>query len=668
MLHGIHANKIEMTTNREKYLREYAEQKGLSLMIIPLKGDDNGDVSFDCSGKNPFALLYYYDEAKEDSANEYVAIFYHEFNGDNSFFLSHEQQEARFVDVLDIPAGISLSVFRKTVECRMIIDRRCRFVVGMDLTEPYIQPSLYNIGNYPKDKENFVLVDVADLLEEIHPEKINVDADQLFVYQNAEHSEWQQSTFTAIDARIRKKTSNNAPYQCLEAFYLDQNCVVYQSGALPFYFDASKGGAYISDDSAVWKVKQGKVIPQYLMMQLYSTYAVNQYFSQFRITNGQVLSGTYIYLPEGDDDFSLYEQQRLFVKARTEAIQTFAMKYGVSMDADGHLSASHFLQGGKYQIVEHIDNGGFGKVYHAIAKGRGAKQNVALKELFVREYCRRKNFSEMVTVSPANQKDYERQKSKFVDEYNILQKVGQKTPYVPRLMSDVFSENNTLYYALQYIDNGTLWHHCQEQDIDAQDKLRIICQAGIALHHAHDQNYLHLDVTPVNIMVDSQGNGVLIDFGNSKHYSVEESKFTSVANAAHTRCFAPPELMQQVVGQYSMEMDVYSLALTLFTALTGKVPECQTANGNFGKNIDKHLKEASVAECIRQAIGKAVKYNAEDRYHTIRDFLLALLPAITDEQLRGEIEKLTCVTGFMSSTHKINPTDGQHSDFIPLSE
>lgn len=637
-----------MTTDREKYLREYADQQELLLMIVPLKGD--GYVSFDCSGKNPFALLYYYDEAKEDSVKDYVAIFYHEFSGDNSFSLSLEQQEARFVDVLDVPADVSLSIFRKAVECRMKVDRRCRFVIGMDMTKPYIQPSLYYIGNYPKDKEDFVLIDVADLLEEIHLEKTNVDADQLCVYQNAEHTEWQQSTLTAQDAHIRKNITNNAVHQCQEAFYLDQNCVVYQSGALPFYFDASKGGAYVSGDSAVWKVKQGKVIPQYLMMQLYSTYAVNQYFSQVRIINAQVFSGTYIYLPEDVGDFSLYEQQRLFVKARTEVIQTFAMKYGVSMEADGQLPASHFLQGGKYQIIEHIDNGGFGKVYHAIAKGRGAKQNVALKELFVREYCRRRDFSEMVTVAPANEKDYERQKSKFIDEYNILQKVGQRTSYVPKLMSTVFSENNTLYYALQYFDNGTLWHHCQEKDIDAQDKLRIVCQAGIALHHAHDLNYLHLDVTPVNIMLDSQGNGVLIDF-----------------NAAHTRCFAPPELMQQVVGQYSMEMDVYSLALTLFTALTGKVPECQTANGNFGKNIDKHLKEASVAECIRQAIGKAVKYNAEDRYHTIRDFLLALLPAITDEQLRGEIEKLTCVTGFMASTHKINPA-GQHSDFIPLSE
>lgn len=656
-----------MTTAREEYLREYAEQQGLLLMIVPLKCDCYGYVSFDCSGKNPFALLYYYDEAKEDSVNEYVAIFYHEYGEDNSFSLSQEQQEARFVDVLDIPADVSLSIFRNAVECRMKVDRRCRFVIGMDFTEPYVQPSLYYIGNYPKDKANFVQVDVADLLEEIHLEKTNVDADQLCVYQNAEHTEWQQSTLTAQDAHIRKNITNNVVHQCQEAFYLEQNCVVYQSGALPFYFDASKGGAYVSGDSAVWKVKQGKVIPQYLMMQLYSTYAVNQYFSQFRIINAQVLSGTYIYLPEGVDDFSLYEQQRLFVKARTEVIQTFAMKYGVSMEADGQLPASHFLQGGKYQIIEHIDNGGFGKVYHATEKEHGVNQDVALKELFVREYCRRKDFSEIVTVAPANEKDYERQKSKFIDEYNILQKVGQRTSYVPKLMSTVFSENNTLYYALQYFDNGTLWHHCQEKDIDAQDKLRIVCQAGIALHHAHDLNYLHLDVTPVNIMVDSQGNGLLIDFGNSKHYSVEQNKFTSVANAAHTRCFAPPELMQQVVGQYSMEMDVYSLALTLFTALTGKVPKCQTANGNFGKNIDKHLKEASVAECIRQAIGKAVKYNAEDRYHTIRDFLLALLPAITDEQLRGEIEKLTCVTGFMASTHK-NPADGQHSDFIPLSE
>lgn len=632
-----------MATDREKYLREYAKQQGLFVEIVP-----NAHLveTYDCHEKNPELLVYYFDGGIGVTCTYYLAIFY-----TSSQFTS----TAKVVDTKDLLSGFcSISDFKSIVEER--IRQRCpqRLAVSEDRI---FLGSNYYISDPPEPRDGFRLVEIAELLEEIHPEIQQIPENHPFVYLGADN--WSPTVFDVIFTADDAKEMEYSGTDPASRYLLVQDCMVFENGTpAPFYFNASHGNAYANSDASIWKVKQDKVLPQYLMMELCCRYAIWQYESINVHQAHFLFTEKYIYLPEGDDYFSLYEQQRLFVKARTEAIQTFAMKYGVSMEGDGQLSASHFLQGGKYQIIEHIDNGGFGKVYHAIEKGRGAKQDVALKELFVREYCRRKDFSEMITVAPANEKDYERQKSKFVDEYNILQKVGQRTSYVPKLMSTVFSENNTLYYAMQYFDNGTLWHHCQEKDIDAQDKLRIVCQAGIALHHAHDLNYLHLDVTPVNIMLDSQGYGVLIDFGNS----------TSIANAAHTRCFAPPELMQQVVGQYSMEMDVYSLALTLFTALTGKVPECQTANGNFGKNIDKHLKEASVAECIRQAIGKAVKYNAEDRYQTVRDFLLALLPAITDEQLRGEIEKLTCVTGFMASTHKINPTDGQHSDFIPLSE
>lgn len=452
--------------------------------------------------------------------------------------------------------------------------------------------------------------------------------------------------------------------------YLDTTCIILLDR--PYLFNAAYGPV-VMPDAPSFSINTDIINPQYLIMQLYEDYARNQLTDMRQLTDmekSRQLLDTWIYVPYNNSDMSIYEQHQIFIKHRDEELRRIVMASGARMgDGDG-LSPSTLIHNGKYQIIEDLDNGGFGKIYHAIEKARGAKRDVALKELFVRQYCRRRDFSEMVTVSPANEKDYNRQKSKFTDEYNILRQVRERTEYVPELMSDIFSENNTMYYAMQYIDNGTLWHHSYtEKDIDTQDKLRIISQAGIALHHAHDLDYLHLDVTPVNIMVDNTGKGILIDFGNSKHYSAQENKITSIGNAAHTKHFAPPELMQQVVGQYTMEMDVYSLAMTLFATLTAAIPKDRTNPADhYPSYIQEELTKQGIDPHIQHAIVKATHYKAEDRYPTVRDFLHALLPAIHDEQLIKEITALQPITGFNIEKHKPNPSEGETADYTPLSE
>lgn len=450
--------------------------------------------------------------------------------------------------------------------------------------------------------------------------------------------------------------------------YLDKTCIILQDK--PYLFNAAYGPV-VTPDVPCFSINTDVINPHYLLMQLYEGYVKNQYAGTGLLTDrekSRQLLDTWIYIPAGDPSMSLYEQHRIYLHHRDGELKRIVIASGARMgDGDG-LAPSTLIHNGKYQIMEDLDSGGFGKVYKASYRQGCVRRTVALKELFVREYCRRKEFSEMVMVASANEKDYERQKSKFVDEYNILYKVGRKTKYVPEMVSEVFDENNTKYYAMQFIDNGTVWDHRDDHEVTVQDKLRLICHAGIALHHAHDLDYLHLDVSPLNIMVDNNGKGILIDFGNSKHYSVEESKFTSVGNAAHTRCFAPPELMQQVVGQYYMEMDVYSLAMTLFSVLTTLVPRDRCVGDDHEAYVSASLSNCDVPENIKTAIVKATQYEVNDRYPTVRDFLLDLLPAIGDEGLRNEITALQPVTGFNIDKHKINHAEGDMADYIPLSE
>lgn len=662
-----------MYSEKETYLRRIAEQRGLSIELLAMT--DDACTAFNTDWKMPKVVVYF-----QGTGYDGVAVLYEQLQepdenveGYNPFlpeFLPPSPENAIIVDMTGLPSDISFDEFNKTFDDNTA-NSESRPLVDSGFMSVYLDKALYTI---PQCKEGFCLVCVADLLEEINPKLVDATYTQKYVFQTEKERNPFNSTLTALDCRVKDDDPFLGVLDGVDqpAYEINEDCLVYEHGnVLPFYFKADKGKGIVSKDSIVWRIKENRVLPQYLMIQLYEDYALRQYFvngRDLRIGKGGPFTHTFIYIPQGDEDFSLYEQRRIYVEKRAEAIEAFARKNGALFANDYQLSPTALLQNGKYQILEHIDNGGFGKVYKASYKQGCVRRTVALKELFVREYCRRKEFSEMVMVASANEKDYERQKSKFVDEYNILYKVGKKTKYVPELVSEVFDENNTKYYAMQFIDNGTIWDHRDDREVKVQDMLRLICHAGIALHHAHDLDYLHLDVSPLNIMVDNDGKGILIDFGNSKHYSVEENKFTSVGNAAHTRCFAPPELMQQVVGQYYMEMDVYSLAMTLFSVLTTMVPRYRSVGDNHEAYINDSLTKYSISDNIQRAIVKATQYEVNDRYPTIRDFLLDLLPAIDDEELCKEIKTLQPVTGFDIDRHKVSPDDTSKADYIPLSE
>ena len=117
-----------------------------------------------------------------------------------------------------------------------------------------------------------------------------------------------------------------------------------------------------------------------------------------------------------------------------------------------HLQNNTLLQGGKYKIVRFIASGGFGCTYEAHHTLLDLR--VALKEFFVSDFCNRNEDTGDVSVGTQSKMElYGKLKKKFLEEARSLYKM--KHPGIVRVI-DVFEENGTAYYAMEYIDGESL--------------------------------------------------------------------------------------------------------------------------------------------------------------------------------------------------------------------
>ena len=181
------------------------------------------------------------------------------------------------------------------------------------------------------------------------------------------------------------------------------------------------------------------------------------------------------------------------------------------------LQQSSTLQGGKYIIKKVLGQGGFGITY--LAEQKNLDRQVAVKEFFFRDYCDRGSdentmtMGNSVVLSPL----VSRFKEKFIKESRIISHLDH--PNIVKIL-DVFEENNTAYYVMEYIPGVTLADIVSSRGpLTEKIAVGFILEVAKALEYIHSQHINHLDVKPANIMVRQNDNHVfLLDFGTSKQY------------------------------------------------------------------------------------------------------------------------------------------------------
>lgn len=279
-----------------------------------------------------------------------------------------------------------------------------------------------------------------------------------------------------------------------------------------------------------------------------------------------------------------------------------------------HLPIGHTLQNSKYHILKVLGQGGFGVTYLAqhILLGQ-----VVVKELFLHNNCSRGQDG-CTVLSMMEKYAFDQFKDRFLEEARMIVKFKDVEGIVKTF--DFFEENNTVYFAMEYVNASSLADYVHKMGaLSEAEALDYIHQVSNSLEIVHQQGVLHRDIKPHNILLTREGKTVLIDFGIARNYAEGQTAF-------HTTFFTPryaaPEQMTESDkrGAYT---DTYSLGATLYYLLTATHPQTLGEISINGFIEAKSIKP-NISDETNFAITTAMKLRREERFQTINEWKKAL--------------------------------------------
>ena len=293
------------------------------------------------------------------------------------------------------------------------------------------------------------------------------------------------------------------------------------------------------------------------------------------------------------------------------------------------LQPGNTLQGGKYRIEKVLGQGSFGITYLASyattiegALGKMAVDiKVAIKEFFMSEVNQRNEQTHGVEGSSST--IFTNYRIKFRKEAQNLASLHH--PHIVQV-TDVFDENNTTYYVMQYIEGMSLDSFIASKGrVSAEDTILIAAQIGQALSYMHQRHMLHLDLKPGNIMLDKQGQVHLIDFGLSKQYDSNGEPESSTSIGMGTPGYAPIEQANRMGQgkQFQATIDVYAFGATVYKMLTGRRPDDASVILNDGFPFG-FLQQLGVQQNMINAVQRAMAPQRNARFQTVTEFVQAL--------------------------------------------
>ena len=257
------------------------------------------------------------------------------------------------------------------------------------------------------------------------------------------------------------------------------------------------------------------------------------------------------------------------------------------------------MVGDRYEILEKIGTGGMSDVYKA--KCHKLNRFVAVKVL-KQEFSENANFV-----------------SKFKTEAQAA--AGMMHPNIVNVY-DVGEESGTYYIVMELVEGITLKQYIEKKArLSVKEAISIAIQVSMGIEAAHRNHIIHRDIKPQNIMISKDGKVKVTDFGIAK--AVTSNTITSnVMGSVH---YTSPE---QARGGYSDEKsDIYSLGITMFEMLTGRVP----FNGETTVAIAiKHIQEPmpspreyipEIPISVEQIVFKCTQKSPDRRYQSMAELI-----------------------------------------------
>ncbi len=266
---------------------------------------------------------------------------------------------------------------------------------------------------------------------------------------------------------------------------------------------------------------------------------------------------------------------------------------------------------GQYEIIALIGRGGMATVYQAHQESMG--RDVAIK---------------VIKPDLAETGDFVK---RFQREVHTVASLSH--PHILKVF-DYGQHGDLVYLVMELLKGGSLADQIRKGPLIADQTLRILEQVGSALDHAHRVGIIHRDLKPQNVMLDSDGNAFLTDFGIAKILS-ETTVLTRTGAAMGTPAYMPPEQWQGI--PLDARADIYALGIMLFEMLAGKLP--------FNADTPFHMMHLHVSETppsirtlrsdlppgIEAVIGKALAKNREDRFASAGELTSAFRAALSGQ-------------------------------------
>jgi serine/threonine protein kinase/beta-lactam-binding protein with PASTA domain len=262
------------------------------------------------------------------------------------------------------------------------------------------------------------------------------------------------------------------------------------------------------------------------------------------------------------------------------------------------------ILGNRYELIERIGGGGMAIVYKArcMLLNRYVAVKI-LREEFIND-------------------------EEFVKRFRVEAQAAASLSH-PNIVSifDVGQEEDIHYIVMEFIDGITLKDYINKRTrLDWEEAIQIALQICSAIEHAHKNNIIHRDIKPHNIMITQQGIAKVTDFGIAR--AVSSATITMVGSTiGSVHYFSPEQARGTITDEQS---DLYSLGVTIYEMVTGKVP----FNGESPVSVAlKHIQEQPVPPAelvedlpsgVNDIIMKAIMKEKERRYESATDLLADL--------------------------------------------
>jgi predicted Ser/Thr protein kinase len=258
---------------------------------------------------------------------------------------------------------------------------------------------------------------------------------------------------------------------------------------------------------------------------------------------------------------------------------------------------------GDFKLEKKLGQGGMGTVF--LATQTSLDRKVALKTLSP-EFAKKPDFVQ-----------------RFLREARSMARL-QHPNVVQVYAADSLSGVN--FAAIEYIDGRSMQNWMNDlKQLSVGDSLHVILVCADALKHAHDQNMIHRDIKPDNILVTSKGVVKVADFGLAKALD-EDVSMTQSGTGLGTPLYMAPEQARNA-KHVDKRSDIYALGSTLYYFVTGKLPftgentlELIVAKEK-GTYTSARKLNPKVSERLDLIIGKMLLKDPKDRYGDCGDII-----------------------------------------------